>query len=710
MSAFLLCVYPIGLYAVCYIAVAFYFAAGLLPDPHGPFFPMQVHCNSWVYSLILEIMIILFPTQASERDIAHFVLGIVRAVLLICMFGIYVSANYSSLYGMIDEEEVESLISNVSSTAKSGWYNYVVGFRVLFPYLWPSDSRKQQLILMVSLFLMLAQRAVNILVPYQIEILIASLGIGNTSFKEIGLYILYRGLQGQQGIVGSLRAIIWIPVGQSLFRRLTCAAFDHVLGLSLDFHLSKRLGEVMSALGKGSALNTFLDSFAFQLFPMVFDLAVAALYFSMRFDAFYSLILIGIMWSYIYTTIYMAQWRAKARRGMAVKDREMDAQKVDTMMSYETVHHNSAAVVESARFGEHVQDYQKAEFSVLWSLNALNIVQNLILTLGLSLFILLAALEIEIGIHKIPMLVSVLAYFTQLQAPLQFFGSFYNQVQNNLVDSERMLDLFNLKPTIVDSPNAKSLTDCVGRISFRNVSFAFDHRQLAVSNLSFTVEPGTSTAIVGESGSGKSTCLKLLFRFYDVNQGSIQVDGRDIRDLQIRSYRKHLAVVPQETILFNASIMYNLQYARLDATREEIYQVCRAASIHDRIMSFPEEYETKVGERGMRLSGGEKQRIAIARAILKNPKIVLMDEATASLDSHTEKQIQESLEVVTKAKTTIVIAHRLSTVINCDQIIVLHEGRIVEQGTHEALLGNQGRYASMWEKQTETLAQNDSDL
>ncbi|KAL1604777.1 hypothetical protein SLS60_004317 [Paraconiothyrium brasiliense] len=544
----------------------------------------------------------------------------------------------------------------VVSRPKGGWLDYFIGFRILFPYIWPSNSSRQQLIFLVSLLLMIGQRMINFLVPWQLEILVESLGRGKMPYKNIALYVLCRGLQGQQGILGSLRAILWIPVSQALFRRLTCSAFEHILGLSLDFHLSKRLGEVMSALNKGSALNTFLDGFAFQLFPMVFDLGVAAVYFLIRVDAFYSLIVIGVMWSYVYMTIYMAKWRARARREMATKDREMDAAKMDTLMSYETVHHNDAVPVEVDRFGNHVAAYQKSEFLVLFSLNFLNITQNMVLTLGVLLVTLISALEISVGMHSVAMFVGILGYFTQLQAPLQFFGSFYNQVQTNLVEAERMLDLFKEKPTIVDDKNAKALDQCTGCIEFKNVSFAYEARKPALKGVSFKVEPGTKTAIVGESGSGKSTCLKLLYRFYDVNEGSVEIDHEDVRNLKHRSFRKHIGVVPQDTILFNMTIMYNLKYARPDATDEDVYEACRAASIHHKILSFPDGYDTPVGERGLRLSGGEKQRIAIARAILKDPQIILLDEATASLDSQTEKQIQGALETVTRGRTTLTIA------------------------------------------------------
>ncbi|KAF1998233.1 hypothetical protein P154DRAFT_604151 [Amniculicola lignicola CBS 123094] len=703
-------------YVVSFAAVALYYAAGLLPDPHGPFRPTLGHAVAWWFSIAIEIANLLIQDfHTRYHSDFSIVLGSLRVLILCCMCILYQGLLNRKPLDETNIEETTSLLSNADANSTSygstikaennkqrepGWLGYFIGFGILFPYIWPVNSKKHQFILSVSLLLMIAQRIINILVPYQLGILMESIGVGKIPYKQILLYILFRGLQGQQGVLGSSRAILWIPVSQSLFRRLTCAAFSHVLSLSLEFHLSKRIGEVMSALNKGSALNTFLDSFAFQLFPMVFDLGIAAVYFMIFLDAFYSLILIAIMWSYIYMTVYMAKWRAKSRREMALKDREMDAVKMDAMMSYETVHHNGAVPTEGDRFGKQVQTYQKAEFAVLFSLNALNITQNLILTIGILLVVLLSSFQISVGMHDIAMFVSVLAYFTQLQAPLQFFGSFYNQVQNSLIDAERMLDLFKTKPTIVDTESSRELPTCRGGLVFSHVNFSYDGRAPALSDINFTVPPGTSTAIVGESGAGKSTILKLLFRFYDVSDGSICIDGQGIRDLKLASYRQHIGVVPQDTVLFNMSILYNLQYSRPDATEEEIWDACRKASIHDRILGFPEGYNTMVGERGLRLSGGEKQRVAIARAIIKGPQIMLLDEATASLDSHTEKQIQEALETATKGRTTISIAHRLSTIIKSDQILVMHEGRIVERGTHEELLETNGRYADMWEKQT----------
>lgn len=336
---------------------------------------------------------------------------------------------------------------------------------------------------------------------------------------------------------------------------------------------------------------------------------------------------------------------------------------------------------------------------MLFSLNLMNVSQNMVFMLGLLITCFIAAYQVTAGEQDVGKFVVLVTYMGQLQSPLNFFGNFYRMIQSAMINSERMLELFKEQPTVVDKPNAKTLPKCTGKLRFNNVHFSYDQRKPALTGLDFYCAPGTTTAFVGESGGGKSTVFRLLYRFYNTMSGSIQMDDHDVEDLTIDSVRSHIGVVPQDTVLFNETLMYNLKYANQNATEEEVYAACRAASIHDKIMTFPDEYNTKVGERGLRLSGGEKQRVAIARTILKNPRIIMLDEATAALDTETEQHIQEAFTQLAQGRTMLIIAHRLSTITHADQILVLHKGKIAEQGTHKELLEKKGRYAAMWKKQ-----------
>jgi ATP-binding cassette, subfamily B, vacuolar membrane transporter HMT1/ACLQ len=371
------------------------------------------------------------------------------------------------------------------------------------------------------------------------------------------------------------------------------------------------------------------------------------------------------------------------------------------MTSYETVKYFNAEPYEFNRYRQAVLSYQKSEYVVSISLQIMNICQNLIFMLGVMIMCYIAAYQVVHGQMKVGKFVSLLTYMAQLQGPLNYFGTFYRVIQNSMISSERLLELFKEQPTVVDQPGAQVLEFCKGDIVFQNVKFAYDTRKNALQGMNFHCKPGTTTALVGESGGGKSTVFRLLFRFYNALSGSILVDGNNVEDMTIDSLRRHIGVVPQDTVLFNETLMYNLKYAKPDATDEEVHDACRAASIHDKIWSFPDRYETKVGERGLRLSGGEKQRVAIARTILKGPRIIMLDEATAALDTETEQHIQKALDILGQGRTMLVIAHRLSTIARADQILVLHEGRVVESGTHNELIQAKGRYENMWRKQVE---------
>lgn len=590
-----------------------------------------------------------------------------------------------------------------TAVGKQSWWEYLRGYTLFFPYLWPSKERKLQILMLVCFVLVLLQRGVNVLVPRQLgkvtNILSGEEGPPTIPWTQIFLYIGYRFLQGNMGLLGAIRSALWIPVGQYSYQALSTSAFEHVHSLSLDFHLGKKTGEVLSALSKGSSINTFLEMITFQVLPMLVDLAVAIAYFFVVFDAYYALIVGVVTFLYLYLTIRLAQWRAAIRREMTNKSREEDAVKNDSMIAYETVKYFNAEAYEFGRYRNAVETFQRAEYKVLLSLNIMNVSQNVVFTCGLLIACFLSAWEVTTGRRKVGKFVELLTYLAQLQGPLNFFGTFYRSIQSSMINAERMLELFREQPTVVDSPDVKELQNCTGKIAFNNVHFSYDNRKQALEGLDFLANPGTTTAFVGESGGGKTTILRLLFRFYNVDSGSITFDNHDVRDLSIDSVRRHIGVVPQDTVLFNETVMYNLKYANPDATDEMVYDACRAASIHDKIMGFPDGYLTKVGERGLRLSGGEKQRVAIARTILKNPKIILLDEATAALDSETEQNIQAALKELCKGRTTLVIAHRLSTITTADQILCIANGRVAERGTHEELLELNGHYKSMWSKQ-----------
>ncbi|KAG9498809.1 hypothetical protein J7337_009620 [Fusarium musae] len=595
------------------------------------------------------------------------------------------------------------------------WWEYLKGYSLFFPYLWPKDSVRLQINVLICFILVMLQRLVNVAVPMAVKQVVDDLeevikdvqngerlSMDNFPLKDFVILGVLWILQGQSGLLGSLRSILWIPVSQYSYRGLTTAAFNHVHSLSLDFHLSKRTGEVLSALNKGSSINQFLEQVTFQVFPMLFDLFLAISVFYYYYGPLYAEInLVDTCW-YLYMTIKMASTRADQRREMTNADREEEAVKNDSISSYETVKYFNAEDFESRRYQGKVAVFQNAEAKVQMGMMMMNICQTVVFNLGRIIAALVCGWQVAMGMHRRTTgdWFMVVSYLTQLQGPLNFFGTFYRTVQQAMISGERLLELFKIQPTVVDTPHAVPLDkDFQGHVRWNNVSFSYDRRKPALRNISFECLPGTTTAFVGESGGGKSTLFRHMFRYYDCDEGSIELDGKNVKDLTINSVREKIGVVPQDTTLFNETLMYNLKYARPSATDEEVYEACRAASIHDRILSFPDQYNTQVGERGLRLSGGEKQRVAIARTILKDPRIIMLDEATSALDSHTEQEIQDNVWNIGQGRTLLIIAHRLSTITHADQIIVLNSGTIVEKGTHEELLAAKGRYASMWEKQ-----------
>ncbi|KAJ5118279.1 hypothetical protein N7526_009916 [Penicillium atrosanguineum] len=600
-----------------------------------------------------------------------------------------------------------------TKTPTTNWLEYLSGYSLFFPYMWPSKSRRLKIVAVICFGLLVLQRVVNLLVPYQVGVITDSLSFSEGKLQvpwmNICLYILYRWLQGGQGLIESVRSNLWISISQYAYMELSTAAFEHVHHLGLDFHLNKKMGEVLSALTKGSSINTFLEQVTFQVLPMFIDLAIAIGYFLVVFDAYYALAITIMTFFYLYSTVKIATWRADMRRQMVNASRQEDAVKNDSLISYETVKYFNAEEYEFNRYRGAVGDYLDAEYQSLFAQNLMNICQNTIFMLGLLVTCFIAAYQVARGERPVGQFVTLLSYMAQLQAPLNIFGTFYRYIQSALINAERLLELFRVRPSIVDKASAVPLSVCRGAISFKDIEFTYDTRRPALDGFSFDCQPGTTTALVGESGGGKSTIFRLLYRFYNPNKGEIFIDGHNIHDVTIDSVRSHIGVVPQDTVLFNETLMYNLKYANQNATDEDVYDACRAASIHDKIMSFPDRYETKVGDRGLRLSGGEKQRVAIARTILKNPQIILLDEATAALDSETEQNIQHALSVLSHGRTVLIIAHRLSTIISADNIVVLHEGRAAESGTHNELLASNGRYTKMWQKQVQSQKEQKED-
>lgn len=535
-----------------------------------------------------------------------------------------------------------------TKVSHKSWWEYCRGYSVFFQYLWPSDSVKLQLLVLLCILLVGWMRAVNVLVPIQfgnvVSMLTATVQDGkDLQWTPICLFILYKSFQNNAGFIGAVRGMLWVPVSQHTYKALTTAAFEHVHSLSLDFHLGKRTGELLSALNKGSSINNFLEQVTFNVLPMIFDLLVAIVFFYWEFGPVYALAVSVITFYYLHISIQMARTRADERREMVNMDREEEAVKNDSITSYETVKYFNAEGREFARYRDAMASFQAAEAKVFYGVQQMNVAQTAVFMAGIFVIVALFAFEVAQGSRTVADFVSMMSYLTQLQGPLNFFSTFYRTIQQAMIAGERLLELFKIKPSIVDPPGVPDLKECTGHVRWKNVKFSYDRRKPALRNLNFECPPGTTTAFVGESGGGKSTVFRLMFRFYNCEEGSIEIDGQDVTKLSIDSVRKFIGVVPQDPNLFNETLMFNLKYANPEATDEDVFEACRAAAIHDRIMGFPDGYNTKVGERGLRLSGGEKQRVAIARTILKKPKIIMLDEATSALDGETEQKIQAKL-------------------------------------------------------------------
>lgn len=574
--------------------------------------------------------------------------------------------------------------------------------RFLFPYLWPSKSIKLQLTALACVALLFAARVVNFFTPLALGSLVEDLSTGASPWTDVFIYAGLKTLQGSSSLLSVLQNVLWIPVEQYSDRMMSIMAFEHLLNLSMSFHTKKKTGEVLRILDRGSAINNFFQYLLFSLLPVFIDIFVAMVYMTRIFSPAIGVALFVIMIAYTWTSVQLTTWRTGLRRAMNNKDSICRAISADVLMNWETVKCYSNESYESERFRSALQDYQKAEFKVIGSLNMLNMVQNLILAFGTLFTILLVARSAVRGEITSSQFVVFVTYLQQVYQPLSMLGTLYRVVQQNLVDTDKLMTLLEEKTEVKDLPGAKDLVVTDGVIEFQDVHFSYDGKVEALKGLSFKIDRHSSVALVGESGAGKSSVLRLLYRFYDIQSGRILIDGQDIRTVTQRSLRRAIGVVPQEPSLFNNDIRTNILYGDTKASDEAVEAAALAAQIHDRILSFPDGYSTVVGERGVRLSGGEKQRVAIARTILKNPPILLLDEATSALDSQTERQLQSALNNLMHGRSSLTIAHRLSTIINCDTIIVMDAGRVVETGSHADLIAKGGLYSRMWEQQIKT--------
>uniref|UniRef100_A0A1B0AAF4 ATP-binding cassette sub-family B member 6 n=1 Tax=Glossina pallidipes TaxID=7398 RepID=A0A1B0AAF4_GLOPL len=525
----------------------------------------------------------------------------------------------------------------------------------------------------------------------------------------VGLSFIQGGGTGSMGLFNNVRSFLWIRVQQYTTREIQVDLFQHLHHLSLRWHLQRKTGEVLRVMDRGTdSINNLLNYILFSIAPTIADLLVAVIFFIYAFNWWFGLIVFLTMFLYILATILVTEWRTKFQRRMNLADNEQRARSVDSLLNFETVKYYGAEHYEVKAYREAILKYQKEEFLSLTTLNILNTSQNVILCLGLlSGSMLCIYLVVHHQTLTVGDFVLFFTYLMDLYMPLNWFGTYYRAIQKNFVDMENMFDLLKEEEEIVDAPGSVPLLTSSsggGSIEFNNVTFGYSPEKTVLRNVSFTVPSGKTVAIVGPSGAGKSTIVRLLFRFYDVQTGCILIDGQNIKLVTQQSLRQAIGVVPQDTVLFNNTIFYNIQYGNIGADSAEVYEAARLADIHERIRSFPDGYDTKVGERGLRLSGGEKQRVAIARTLLKSPIMVLLDEATSALDTHTERNIQAALSRVCANRTTIVIAHRLSTIVNADEILVLKDGVISEKGRHDDLLQRDGGlYAGMWQEQLKSL-------
>ena len=586
---------------------------------------------------------------------------------------------------------------------QSGWRT----IKKVAPYLWPDDHPWVKRRVIITLMILVVGRLIAVVNPFFYKGAVDALaGEGQQDAwwmlgaGAIGLTVAYGVARLLNVGFQQLRDAAFAAVGQRALRQLALETFNHIHDLSLRYHITRKTGGLSRIIERGVKGVEFLLRFMlFSIGPLVLELALIAIILALVFDVWYLAVVVITIAIYIWFTFKVTEWRVQVRREMNEQDTDANQKAIDSLLNYETVKYFGAESREAARYDVAMAGYEKAALKTSYSLAFLNFGQSLLITAGLVIVMVMAALGVRDGDLTVGDFVMVNAYMIQITLPLNFLGTVYREIRQSLIDMGEMFDLLEQPKEITDKPDAKDLDVQGGRVELDNIQFGYDESRPILKGVTVTAEAGQTIAIVGPSGSGKSTIGRLLFRFYDVGGGALRIDGQDIRDVTQDSLHQSIGVVPQDTVLFNDTIRYNIAYGRAGASEEEVIAAAKAAKIHDFIQSLPDGYETAVGERGLKLSGGEKQRVGIARTLLKNPPILLLDEATSALDSDTEREIQDELRAMSEGRTVLTIAHRLSTIVEADQIIVLENGEIVEHGRHDALLDKGGRYAHMWHRQ-----------
>ncbi|UCV12044.1 ABC transporter ATP-binding protein/permease [Dechloromonas denitrificans] len=565
--------------------------------------------------------------------------------------------------------------------------------KTLFPYLW-----RYRLRVLAALSCLVAAKVANVGVPMVFKGMIDELsGPQQALAMPILLLLLYGALRFSTGLFTELREILFARVTQRAVRQVALEVFRHLHSLSLRFHLERQTGGVSRDVERGTrSISSLISYTLYSILPTLVEIGLVLGILFVKYDLGFVIITLVSLVSYIVFTVKVSNWRIDIRRAVNENDSAANTRAVDSLLNYETVKYFNNEAWEARRYDEQLIKWEDAATRSQTTLAFLNLGQQMIIVLGVTAMMWRAASGVVDGTMTIGDLVLVNAFLIQLYIPLNFLGVVYREIRQAMTDIERMFKLMQENREIADAPDARDLPNGPLQVNFDTVDFAYDPERLILKNLSFAIPPGKAVAVVGHSGAGKSTLSRLLYRFYDVTGGSVRINGHDLRTLKQSSLRAAIGIVPQDTVLFNDSIFYNINYGRPEASREEVFAAARAAQLHDFIETLPQKYETRVGERGLKLSGGEKQRVAIARALLKNPPILIFDEATSALDSSTERAIQSQLEQAAIGRTTLTIAHRLSTVMNADEILVMHEGHIIERGTHQALLAAAGSYARMW--------------